>query len=351
MLKLYQKFPNKDYHDKTCLEPFETIHITMPGEIFLCGCPGWLPTPVGNIFKNRLDEIIKSKTSRDIQTSMTNGSFSYCNEKVCGVIKNNQLIPKKKLGDQDLNRIEEHLKKNNFVYPKRIFFSGDLTCNLSCPSCRKKIIKLSDSEITLQKKLISLLKDNLFFSPTDAKIYLYLSTSGELFASELLLDMVSSIKVSDFPNLKLEIQTNGLLCKKRWHRLGELSDKVDLVLISIDAATKDTYEKLRRGGDWQNLMENLSWLKEKKNKDNFRLVTRMVVQDSNYTEMSNFYELSKSYSADTVHYNRITDWGTYTKEEFNSVDVFSNDHPFRELALKELEKIKKLKDIFIIGDM
>jgi wyosine [tRNA(Phe)-imidazoG37] synthetase (radical SAM superfamily) len=351
MLKLYQKFPNKNYHDKICLEPFETIQIDLGGNIFLCGCPGWMPTPVGNIFKNRLDEIIKSKMSRDIQTSVIDGSFSYCNEKVCGVIKNGQLIPKKNLGDQDHNKIKENLKKNNFVYPKRIFFSGDLTCNLSCPSCRTKIIKLSDSQMIARKKLILLLKDNLFFSPTDAEIYLYLSITGELFASELLLDMVSNIKVSDFPNLKLEIQTNGLLCKKRWHRLGELSNKVDLVLISIDAATKDTYEKLRRGGDWQTLMENLSWLKERKNKDNFRFITRMVVQDSNYAEMSSFYEFSKSYSADTVHYNRIDNWGTYTEEEFNSVDVFSINHPSRQLALKELEKIKKLKDIFIIGDM
>ena len=98
-------------------------------------------------------------------------------------------------------------------------------------------------------------------------------------------------------------------------------------------------------------MENLSWLKDKKTEDNFRFITRMVVQESNYKEMKNFYDLSKSYSADNVHYNRISNWGTYTKDEFSIVDVFSEDHPLRQSALKEVEQIKKLKDTFIIGDM
>lgn len=352
MSELNERFPNKNYHDKVCMAPFDTISITADGTIFLCGCGReWLPTPVGNIFKSRLDEIIRSRTSREIQSSIIDGSFSFCNEKACGVIKNGQLIPKKNLNSNDHHRIDENLKNNNFVYPKRIFFSGDYTCNLSCPSCRTKIIKLSDPQIVAQKKLISLLKDNLFFSPTDAEVYLYLSTTGELFASELLLDLVSSIKICDFPNLKLEIQTNGLLCKKRWHRLGELSKNVDLVVVSFDASTKETYEKLRRGGVWENLLENLSWLRDKKIKDNFRFITRMVVQESNYREMLDFYDLSRSYLADTIHYNRITNWGTYNKDQFSMVDVFSTGHPLKPLALKELEKIKKLKDTFIIGDM
>jgi MoaA/NifB/PqqE/SkfB family radical SAM enzyme len=343
-------FKDKNFIGKFCSAPFENIEILTNGEVGICGCHAWMPTTVGNILKNNLVDIFKSQLVFKIRKSILDGTYQYCDELSCKLIKNNELIDVNDLSKQQRKLIEDLNIKKELFLPKRIFFSGDFTCNLSCPSCRVKIIKYSIDQTEKQKKLIDIFYKNLFSIPSNVLEELIISTSGEIFASELLLGLLKKINMKDFPNLKLHLQTNGLLMKRRWDRLQEWENRVNIVNLTADSCFKKTYEKLRRGGNFEILIDALEWFKQKKKEKNIHLIIKCVVQKDNYNEILDFYDFFKNYGADEIHYVRIQNWGTYGKD-FQQVDVFNKIHPEYNEALKKIKLIKNLKDAKIIGDL
>lgn len=93
-----------------------------------------------------------------------------------------------------------------------------------------------------------------------------------------------------------------------YHRVKHIFSNVKSMNISIDGATKNTYEKLRRGGKWSKIIENLEFIKDIKNKNNFKLNLHMVVQKDNWKEMSLMLDIASQYNVDTVYFNPIQDW-------------------------------------------
>jgi MoaA/NifB/PqqE/SkfB family radical SAM enzyme len=177
-----------------------------------------------------------------------------------------------------------------------------------------------------------------------------MSTSGEVFASPMMLSFINSINKTDFPNVSLKIQTNGLLSKARWHRLNKLP--VKKVTITIDASTKPVYEQLRRGGIWEDLLDNLSFLQAQKKETGMQLHTRMVVQADNYHQMLDFYNLSKQYSADVVEYGRILPWGhLQDAEQFLLLDIANPENTNHDKFLKSFAKLGHLTDVMTFGGL
>lgn len=84
------------------------------------------------------------------------------------------------------------------------------------------------------------------------------------------------------------------------------------LLISIDAAAKETYEKIRIGGRWEDLLESLALVKE--NKDRFSSVTiNMTVMRYNYREIPAFIDFAESFGFN-VSFQRVR--GLYGKQNF-----------------------------------
>lgn len=322
--------------------------VDLKGNVGICGCDLWLPTKVGNLFQQTVDEILGSNLAQSIRASIGQGSYEYCNGDVCSTISMDQLIGVEFL-DQQHQEAVAHPER--WVLPQQIYISGDATCNLTCPSCRTKIHKTSEDQIEAQSKLGLLLKNNLFTDRSDQSITLHVSTSGEVFASPLLLEFLNSIEIAKFPNLKLWLQTNGLLAPKFWHKLGDMANRVDNITVTVDAARGPTYEYLRRGGRWEDILDSLEWIKNKKIQNNMSLHIRMVVQQHNIDQLFEFYELGQKYSANQVDYVRITNWGTYSEDEFKVVDVFDIDHPDRDYALSQIQQIKHLPNVWTAGGL
>ena len=87
----YHKFPNKNLAGKYCLAPFIQVAIDIHGDVRLCGCESWLPTIIGNIFRSNIVEILSGTPAQTIRQSIINGSFEYCNENTCGIIRHGHL--------------------------------------------------------------------------------------------------------------------------------------------------------------------------------------------------------------------------------------------------------------------
>ena len=340
-------YANKNLAGFYCMEPFITIHINPSGIVSLCPCPGWGKTQIGNILERTLDDMLSSPLAQDIRQSIIDGTYRYCNETRCGILVNNTLNTKETLPPNVLNLLEDSSK---FDMPYDIRLDVDKTCNLSCPSCRTSVLKLSDEEYANQQKVSDTLYNNLFTKPTTQPIHISVSGSGEVFGSPLLLNLLNRLTLTDFPNLTLEIHTNGLLSKKFWYKIEHLESAIKHLTISIDAATATTYEQVRRGGKWVDLLENLEFLKNKKQELNFKFCARLIVQQRNYSEILDFYNFCKANMIDVVEYARLYNWNTWSKDEFDQHDVLGLTHPDRHKAKNIVQLVKELPDSWFEGN-
>ena len=322
------------------------IEVTLNGDVRMCGCGAWMPTTIGNLTKNTLQDMLASELAQQIRQSIVDGSYVYCNEKFCGVIANNGLNTIDTVPPNIATLFNDVTK---FTMPHHISVQGDETCNLSCPSCRTQVKKTPSEQQQAQQLVGKIISNNLFSQATDQKIKLEVSGTGEVFASPMLMNFINSIDPNKFPNLELDIGTNGLMCEQNWHRLGNTQQSVKKITVSIDAANADTYEKIRRGGNWQNLLDAMKFLQNKKHTQGIALHTRMIVQQQNYLEMELFYQLCQQFDVDVVEYSRLQNWSTWNQSEFRSHDVVDPAHSDYQSAQTEIVKVKQLSGTWFAG--
>ena len=142
--------------------------------------------------------------------------------------------------------------------------------------------------------------------------------------------------------------TNGLaLTEKMWNSFGDVKkhrDKLDIA-ISLDAATKDTYNINRVLGDWDLINENLKFLSTL---NLGQLNIDMTVQKNNYKEMVDFVKFGNSLNINTT-LRAMNNWwwgdGRYIPKA-----VHLKGHPLYDDFKKELNRAKKL-GAFIIGEL
>lgn len=341
-----RRFPEKQLQGKYCLSPFVMIEVTLSGDVRLCGCGAWMPITIGNLKNQTLESMLATELAGKIRQSIIDGTYQFCNEKLCAVIENNAL---NSIDDVPPEVKELLADSSQFLFPHHISLQGDRTCNLSCPSCRTTVIKTPKHLIESQIEIGRLLYQNLFAKPNTKRIVLETSGTGEFFASDMLISFASAINLVDFPNLKLHIGTNGLLAPTMWNKIKHLEPIIEKITVSVDAAEPGTYEQLRRGGKWKDLLTAMKFLKQKKQSNDFTFHTRMIVQKQNYQEMTDFYHFSKGYDVDVVEYSRLTNWGTWSSREFTELDVFDPEHPEHALARQQLTQVKQLSNTWFGG--
>jgi wyosine [tRNA(Phe)-imidazoG37] synthetase (radical SAM superfamily) len=334
-------FPAQNLKGKFCLSPFVQVSINPEGEVGICGCQRWQPTVIGNIFSDSLQNLLSGHVAQRIRQSIIDGTYIYCHPERCGILRTNSLNEYGTLPETVKWAVEDSTR---YLVPHHITLAMDRTCNLSCPSCRKTVIKNTIQDKEKQKELSDLVRKNLFGVPTDKEIELTMDTNGDVFASPFLLDFLQGLSSQDFPNLKIDLLSNGLLAEQRWERMGEMQNHVKKITISYDAAEAQTYEQLRRGGKWDELLQAMSWLKQKKKQNGMQFNARMVVQRANYKQMKDFYVLSKSFDCDTVQFQRIMNYGTFTKDELMYLDVCDSRSDLYHDLLNSLQQVIDLPD-------
>jgi MoaA/NifB/PqqE/SkfB family radical SAM enzyme len=227
-------------------------------------------------------------------------------------------------------------KNKPAVMIQNIRLAIDDSCNLSCPSCRtKKIFEKNKFQLRKKIQLADKIVDYVRSQPH--KINLHIGSDGDPFASLIYRYFIQNIK--DLPNIRFTIQTNGLLINKMHERHFEMFRKLDVLNLSIDGATKETYEKLRRGGSFQQLIRNLEYVKNLKNKLNFKFIIHCVVQKDNYKEIPLMVRLSKNYLADKIWFNRINNWNTF--KDFDEQDVCNKKNLEHVSYLQIIENVKQ----------
>ena len=161
---------------------------------------------------------------------------------------------------------------------------------------------------------------------------LYITGSGDPFISVGFRNFLRNFDKTKWPKLNnIHLHTNATKWnKKMWDSMPNIHRYVKSCEISIDAATKDTYEnKTRLGGKWDELIENLKFISTIPSL--VRIKPSFVVQQKNYKEMKMFYDLMASIFVTTkdlaVYYGKITNWKTFSDEAFKKEKVWDTNHP------------------------
>ena len=312
-----------------CITPFIYLELHKHG-IFSC-CPSWLPNKMGDL--EDLDSVWISDELKKVHESILDGSYKYCSKTQCPYLS--KLISGKG-ADNNFTLKENFNIKNVKQGPQSINFAFDRSCNLSCPTCRNTAIMANGEEVEFVDKTINKVIDKFGKNLS----MLYLSGSADPFASKSIRKMLLNLDVTKFPKLKrIHLHTNGLLLtQKMWNNLSHIHHLIKTIEISIDASNKETYEIIRRGGNWETLISNLEFISKIKMND---IRVSFVVQDNNYLEMEDFYNLMMNIFNNkvNVYFNKITNWGTYTESEFKLKQIWDESHPEFYMFLHQLNKI------------
>lgn len=196
-------------------------------------------------------------------------------------------------------------------------------CNATCPMCT----------IADWKREAGLMKDDLFKKiayeigahPEVKRVHLYRD-------GEPLLDKRLHRKIKLLKSLNVRrvgISTNCSLLDRE-HAEAILWAGIDEVILSVDSIRSDTYEKIRTGLDFGDVMNNAQEffrLRDDVNPE-CQIWVRMIRQELNDKEWPEYRSYWAGYanSSDRIDYRYIHNWGTQLKD-FKAISTADTHKP------------------------
>ena len=317
-----------------CNRPYNSVSINKYGNCFPCICEGWLPYSIGSVFDyNSLDELFNNPHAEIVQQDVDNKKFTWCAVDSCGINYHDQL---------------------DSVY--NLWITVDPSCNLMCPSCRRQKVMWSEGpNFRLGTKIVE--KIMYWLEKFDKPITINITGDGDPLASHIFRPMVKVYQPK--PNQTLRLQTNGLLMKKILPDTPFLKNIVNYS-ISIDAASKHVYENVRRPGKWENLIENLDWLKQTidlKLSNPDKVLLNFVVQKSNFRDIPALAQLAEHYGFIGALMELIN-WHTWSMDAdgtewtqqngiFSDHNVLDKNHPDHEECMQLIHRVSNHSNITV----
>ena len=296
---------NSEFDSIICLRPFYSLELNIRGDVSTC-CPAWTKGMIGNTRKKSLAEIWNDEPIRNMRRMMLQGRWDKICRPNCPFIMSyrmtNRTVPL--AGSADHAITEEILSavraRQTFLKsgPTLLNLANSTVCNLNCIMCGREHHKDDRGLIEKTRMEVTEMLPNLR--------ELFLAGNGDPFARPDTRQLLLNLAPEKHPELRINLLTNGLLLPKYWDRIQHLN--FGYLDISIDAATAKTYETIRRGGRWQDLLRTLEVVSGAK--DRFDLVMlNMTVMRENYREIPAFVELASRYGF-SAGINRIRGiWG------------------------------------------
>jgi hypothetical protein len=333
-----------------CSIPFKWLEVNANGLSYPC-CSAWVPYSIGSALSQPIKDLWNGPRAREIRRSILDGSFRYCTGS-CPWLQTRS-GPVQKVSDVTNPLYREIIAKNIEVMPQGpriVNCAFDRSCNLACPSCRTERIveKRRKAEILGMQVQLT----NEAFGDLEA---LYITGSGDAFGSPYFRAWLRRMTADSLPRLKLiHLHTNAQLWTPRiWEKISpEVRRLIKSAEISIDAARPETYAINRKGGKWERLLRNLSFIAGLRREGPLEyLKIHMVVQANNYLEMPDFVDLGKRFNVDTVYFSRMTNWGTFNPEQFRERTVHDPAHPEHDSFLRVINSEPLYDPVVMTGNL
>ncbi|MBF0546926.1 MAG: radical SAM protein [Candidatus Riflebacteria bacterium] len=319
---------------KICYNPWTHFEVNNPnGDVTICCDFGWV---MGNVNHQSVEEIWNGEKFQAIRKRMlTIGAEEMCS-KNCLLIngmkdyqsfswynnlsKTSACYENALINEAEIDQGQIILKSK----PRFMRLAISFGCNYKCYHCYQKAPR--KQSLKLPAKFINEVKTlSQFFQ-------FFLIFGGE---PTLFPEFREMLKFGEnFPGLKFATTTNASLI----HNFFEEIAKVNwaFIAVSLDAASKETYERLRGSLLWHRVNMNLEALAEIKKQKGFNFTLSMTVNSKNYHEIWDFVVLALSYGAiPKINLVANPDGITFLKEYL----TFSNYE--RKIILKQIEKISR----------
>lgn len=304
-----------------CTNPFERLESASRDRLMFC-CPAWLPVPAGTLDSDTAEAVWNSPAAQDIRKSVHNGDYKYCSRMHCPMFSDGMMPKVETIRNPQTRKAIETKQTVMPMKVRRVHLAHDRSCNLSCPSCRTKLLIAGKDENQRMDELTEKALMPILLSSASVGI----TGSGDPFSSKHYRTIIRRLtKVKEGPMIRL--QTNGLLMARSWDELG-LDGRVASVLLSIDAATPATYATIRRGGEFEDLLENLAFLSDLRKRDGVEYVRLdFVTQALNFREMPAAADLMRQFEFDHIKFQMLRSWNTWSAEDFKKQHVGHPGHP------------------------
>lgn len=161
------------------------------------------------------------------------------------------------------------------------------TCNIDCLMCKTSLSTRQKGRMTTETLELAVGKTTERGVRT-----VELHTLGDPLANPRLAEVLALLRRY---RVRTGITTNGLLLHRHVETLIEFVDVCSSLSFSIDGATAPTYERIRAGGNWEQLMANLELAKERLKPNGFRIRSSMVVGRENAHEIGLYIERLRHY--------------------------------------------------------
>lgn len=170
-------------------------------------------------------------------------------------------------------------------YPRYIEVEVSTACNLRCQMCEHTYWKEKDQMMTFGQ-----LKSIVDQFPKLK--WIGLTGIGESFLNPDFIKMVKYVKDK---NLYLELYDAFFLINEKLAK-GLIEAGVDRMIVSIDAATPETYEKIRVGAKFDKVIKNIKGLRQEKKKMKAyypEITFHYIISKDNLNEILPFINLVK----------------------------------------------------------
>jgi len=282
---------------------------------------------IGNLDELTLDEAWNSPEAQAIRASILDGSYEFCSSVHCPKLGagTSGLIPNAEVTDSYHRRIIQKGQTKLPFGPREVTLGYDTSCALSCPACRKTV-HTCDGEAATK---IATIQEHVFGSSLQNTAFITMSSNGEPFDSGFYLDALRSFNWSKYVSLRINLITNGLkLDEAMWASIRKCHGSINSVFVSVNAATRATYEKVQRGGSWETLQNNLAFIARLyAEKCIPKFVLTFYVQDNNFREMKDFVALGRQLGVEMVLFGPLLQSGSHSRKAYREAAVHMPGHP------------------------
>ena len=354
-----------DLRQRFCSVPWHHFEVAIDQKVYLC-CPGFLPVPVGDLRREPPFAIWNSEAARSVRESIIDGSFRYCDKQCCPDLVNRRLPLRDWVGEPPgllpipptSLRIPYSLEKAVLFHkppeavchhwPTRVQLANDRSCNLACPSCRPRFFMTGvDEQEEVHRSFQHLLWDALLRAKR-----LRMNGAGEFLVSKPCRDLLKELSRTRVPDLRFEFITNGQLFSRTIYDNFDLTGRIELIYVSVDAANSFTYQLLRPGGDFTRLLQNIEFMAELRStgEEAFCLTLAFVASALNFREMPAFVRMARQFDA-KVSFSRMRNWGHFNETVFAHLDVTRDAHPMHADFVRTLCALKSEDAKLDLGDL
>jgi len=186
---------------------------------------------------------------------------------------------------------------SNFLAPKYVQIESSTKCNMKCQTCIRTPGENFDMSFDFFKSIIDQLRSSRFGTEQ-----IDLTGVGEPLLCKNLISMVKYAKKAGF---KVGFTSNFTLMDEEKAR-ELIQAKADYIYISIDSARKETFEKLRVGANFEDVISKVKlFVETRKEMNTPKLTLKLTVTLSgrNMKEIPELIKLAEDLGVDSINFN------------------------------------------------